>query len=258
MLIVGFSAAACTGDTVTPSAAWAGMEVLTYKVISDKAEIGEMSMVMRRKTAVGFTSALNEKDYPTAESSMEMNVDTDKYNIVTTLLIKGYSTLAIRKVYTDKTDEANNYLMTGYHAGKYFHYSVNGGAEKRLNVGKTGYTDSEFIYQYLRCYPIASVPTSIKVADFANDRVVTIKAAYSEQIEITNTIPYDDGAKNVACNKVVISLKDSPIGKGISVFYTPDQKEYNVDGSSAISSKKFPVLIVENDISYSLTSMFVA
>jgi hypothetical protein len=59
---------------------------------------------------------------------------------------------------------------------------------------------------------------------------------------------------------VTISLAETPKGKGITVYYTPDEAAYNVDSfkESATTTRKIPVMIVENDITYVLTGMFVA
>lgn len=260
LIATGLSMVACT-TTSTPTAAWAGVEVLNYKITTgDESEIGTMSTTIRRKTADSFTNVMEGETYSTADCSMDMVVSTDAYSITTAILAKGYNTLAIKKVYVDKNDSAKSYTMTGYHSGKYFYYFIDGVEQDKLKVGSSGYTDSEFIYSYIRCYGITSVPSSIKVADFKNKTVTEVTTSYVESAELFNAVPYPDSTKTIICNKVTISLSDTPVGEGITVYYTPDSDDYNVESfkESATISKKMPVQIIENDITYTLISMYIA
>lgn len=258
LLIALVSMASCTNNVATPTAAWAGIEVLSYDVNDANGQnLGTMSTTIRRKTE-GFSSSLEGKDYPAADCRMEMLLDTTSYNITTTVLSKGLNTLAIKKIFVDKQNAENNYTAIGYREGKKLIYTLNG-VEKKLTVGSSGYTDNEFLYMYLRCYAIQNVPSSISVADLAGGTVTKVSASATLSAKAIETIPYPDGAKSAICHKINISLSDSPIGKGIEVYYTPDEATYNVNGFTYnATTKKIPVLIVENDVSYVLTNMFVA
>jgi hypothetical protein len=261
LLIVSATLASCTGSVATPTAAWAGIEVLNYAVedINGKT-LGEMTTTVRRKSTEGFSNILEGKEYSTSDCRMEMKLTTDKYEIDTTILAKGMNSLAIKKVFVDKQDNQNSYTLTGHHEGKRFVYSIDGSASKKLNVGAAGYSESEYLYMYLRCYGIDNVPASISIADTTNGTVTKVATSSKKQALSIDAVPYPDGAKSVLCNMVNISLSDSPIGKGITVYYTPDESAYNIDSfaQSATTTKKIPVLIVENDISYRLTGIFIA
>lgn len=251
----------CTGNTATPAAAWAGIEVLNYNVQdADGQNLGTMTTTIRRKATEGFSNVLEDRTYNNADCRMEMETDTASYNIKTTVLSKGMYTLAIKKVFTDKLDASKGYVWSGYHEGKRLVYSINGGQTKKLNVGSSGYTDNEFLYMYLRCYTIENVPSALNVADPIGGTVTKLSTSYQTQAKAFDAIPYPGETRAAICNKVTISLAETPKGKGITVYYTPDEAAYNVDSfkESATTTRKIPVMIVENDITYVLTGMFVA
>lgn len=262
LLIVSVTLASCTGSVATPTPAWAGIEVLNYGVedINGK-NLGTMTTTVRRKLSEGFSNVLEGKEYNTADSRMDMKVTTDLYEIDTTILAKGINTLAIKKVFVDKQNAENSYTLIGYHEGKRFNYSVDGDAIKKLKVGAAGYAESEYLYMYLRCYGIDNVPATINIADIKNNTVTKVATTSKKQAKNFEAVPYPDGAKSVLCNMVTINLSDSPIGKGITVYYTPDEPAFNIDSfakESPTTTKKIPVLIIENDISYRLNGIFVA
>ncbi|HKL73448.1 MAG TPA: hypothetical protein VJ903_00990 [Clostridia bacterium] len=261
LLVATVTFTACSGSVATPTAAWAGIEVLEYSVQdSSGMNLGTMKTTMRRKSTEGFSNILEDKEYTTADCRMEMQVDTDAYSITTEILAKGMNTVAIKKVFTDKQATENNYTYIAYRDGKRLNYSLNGVVKDNVNVGTSGYTESEFLYMYLRCYPIANVPATIKIFDPLQGVVTEVATTSQTEAEVFGTVPYPGETKSIICNKVTISLSDSPIGKGINVYYTPDETGYNVDSfaESATTSRKFPVTIEENNIKYVLTSMFVA
>jgi hypothetical protein len=219
-----------------------------------------MSTTMRRKVAEGFSNVLEGKEYTLADCRMDMKVSTNLYEIDTTILAKGMNTLAIKKVFVDKQNDENSYTLNGYHEGKRFIYAIDGGAQSKLKVGSAGYSESEYLYMVLRCYDIGSVPAAINIADTKNGAVTKVSTTSQTKAKMIEAVPYPLEAKSILCNKVTISLSDSPIGKGITVYYTPDEDAYNIESFAlnAMTTKKIPVLIEENDISYKLTSIFVA
>ncbi|NLL56247.1 MAG: hypothetical protein GX242_03430 [Clostridiales bacterium] len=261
LLIASVIMVSCGGNVTTPTAAWAGIEVLNYAVEDSNGQnLGTMTTTMRRKSTEGFSYVLEDKEYATADCRMTMELDTLEYQITTTILAKGMNTLAAKKVFVDKKDNANNYTMVGYQDGKRFVYTIDGKSQKKLNVGNANYCLNEFLYMYIRCYGIDSVPGQINIPDIQNGTVIKVVASAKTKAKNFEAVPYPDEAKTVLCNKVDISLKDSPVGKAITVYYTPDQDVYNIDSfaSTATTTKKIPVQIIENNITYKLTDIFVA
>lgn len=245
-----FALVGCSGAS-TPSMAWADAESLTYDVTNteSKEKIGTMTVVTLRTST---DNILNERTYA-SNTKTTIILETDKGKVETVILSKAYTALSLEKKYEDKLDESKSYTLNARQSGKNYFYSINGAAEKKLKTSGN-YTFGEFIYNYIRCYPIGSVPSSIKVADPINDRVVTVKSANTGGQEQLN-LPYPDGTKEVTCNIVSISLSSSPIGKSILVSYIPDQSSYHIQGLSITPSKKIAAKIVENDITYTLVSM---
>lgn len=249
MLLI-FALVGCSG-AATPSMAWAGAESLTYDVTNteSKEKIGSMTIVTLRTTS---DNILNGSTYA-SNTKTTIILETDKVKSETVILSKAYTALALQKNYVDKLDETKSYTLNARQSGKNYIYSLNGGAEKKLKTSGS-YTFSEFIYSYIRCYPIGSVPASIKIADPINNSVVTVSSVNTGAQEQLN-LSYPDGTKTVPCNIVSISLSSSPVGKSILVSYVPDQTAYHIIGLSMTPSKKIPAKIVENDITYTLTDM---
>jgi hypothetical protein len=259
LVVVSFSMIACT-TTQTPTSAWSGVEVLKYSITStDGSELGTMTTTMCRETASIFTDVLDDVTYSTTDCNMISVVDTTTYSITTTVLAKSYTALAIKKIFVDKENDANSYTMIGYHSGKYFYYTLNGEEQTKLKVGSSGYTDSEFIYNYIRCYEISDIPTSLNVADTTNGTVTALSLSYSESAKMFESVPYPDSTLSINCNMVTISLSDTPSGKSINVYYTPDLDTYNLESfAQSATTKKIPVMIEENDVVYTLVSTFTA
>lgn len=245
-----FALTGCSG-AATPSMSWADAETLTYDVTNTESteKIGTMVVHTERTTT---DNQLNGKSYA-CNTKTTILLETDKVKVETTILSKAYTALALSKNYTDKVDAAQSYTLEARQVGKNYLYSLNGAAELKLKTGTT-YTFSEFIYSYIRCYPLASVPASIKIADPINNSVVAVgcsNTGVTDQL----TIAFPDETKVVLCNIVAIKLSGSPVGKSIFVSYIPDKAEYHIQGLSITPSKKIPAKIVENDITYTLTSM---
>ncbi len=242
---------ACSG-TVTPAAAWADYETLVYDVLNaaDNAKLGEMTIVTERSPA---DTTVNGKEY-SADGKVTFTVKTADVEMTSVMLFTRYSVNAAYKTYTDLKNSENSYTVESRHSGKYYYYSLNGAEEKRLKVGTTGFTDSEFLYHYIRCYSPSSPPTTIKIADPLTDSVMKVSCSAIGNGDVA--VPYPE-VRNVSCTVISVSPADVPKGKSIQVYLTPDSSEYYVEGLSISSSKKIPVKIVEDGIIYSLTSVSV-
>lgn len=237
------------GSTVAP--AWADREELVYNVTDTNTgeTLGTMTVVNERRPE---DKTLNGKTY-SADGKTTVTVAMGETTINTVFLTSQYEVLASQKT---RTEGENVTVTNTYHSGKYYYYSVNGGEEKRLKTGTTGYTDSEYLYNYIRCYDLSSTsPASVKIADAATG---TVKTVTTTRISVsTASVPYPAGEKEVDCYVVAVSLSDTPSGSAIYAWYTPDNDDYNLSGKSISPSKKFPVKIVENNITYTLASMSV-
>lgn len=254
-----FALAACSGGE-TPAAAWADSETLVYE-ITDKntaAVLGDMTVVTERSPS---DKTLGGQEYSAADGRMSVEIKLkDGKEITTVMLMTKYSVLATSKTYKDSADASESYVLNSRHSGKYYYYSYDGGEEKRIKTGAANYTDSEFLYHYIRSYPLTSPPSSLKIADPATDSVINLTCMTYGNNVVSVPFPSSDGkidVKEVNCMAVAVSLADAPKGKAISVWYTPDSKEYYVEGISISPSKKIPVKIEENDVVYTISSITV-
>lgn len=242
--------AGCSG-TETPYAAWADKETLTYSVAdASGADRGEMTVVTVRNPS---DKTVGGQEYSSADGRTDITLTFDGITEKVTILMKKFSAVAYssEKTLADGSTET----VTGYYSGKYFYYSENGGAEQKLKVGSSAYLPGEFLYNFVRCYPLESTPASMKIADIKEKRVATLTTTLYGRT--TLTVPYPDGSKEVSCYAIAIGLAESPQGKPIYAFYTPDSADYNVSGLSISPSKKIPVKMIENDITYILTAIEV-
>ena len=253
VLLIGIMAvvlAGCSGSA-TPYSAWADEEVLEYKITNNLTgeNVGTMTMTTVRNPS---DKTLDGKEYASADGKVVIDLIKDGVcSVHTELLTLRYSVLATHKEYTDLADASKSYVLKAYHSGKNYFYSFNDGEEKKLKVGASGYADSEYIYHYIRCYTLSSPPSSVKVPDPLNDTVLTVScSAYANW---SFDVPYPTGTKNANCTVVAISLSSAPKGKPILAAFTPEG-----DAMSELSqrdSMKMPAQIVENDLTYTVTSM---
>ncbi|NCA91631.1 hypothetical protein EOM82_00035 [bacterium] len=235
----------------SPTMAWADAEVLKYDITdsASKEKLGTMTITTQRTT---LDNTLSGNTYSSnTKTSIEIETNAVKSNTV--ILSNAYTALALSKTYEDKLSADKNYTLEARQVGKNYVYSLNGEAEKKIKTG-SGYTFSEFVYQYIRCYPASSAPSSIKIADPLNGQVATVTAANSGAEERL-TVPYPDETKEINCSILTVSLSDSPVGKSIYVSFIPDKVEYEIQGLSMTPSKKIPAKIVENNLTYTLSYM---
>lgn len=251
VLLAALSCAILVGCSSAPvvSPSWADEETLTYTVTDTetKETVGSMTVVNLRRPS---NKTLGGKEYKDADGRTTITAEVKGVKTEITFLTKQYTVLAEEK----KVDGENGYTLNSYHSGKYAYYSF-GGEEKRINVGSAGYCESEYIYNYIRCYSLPNTPSQIKVADYKTGRAVkvSVTASHTENI----SVPYKNETKSLNCTVVAITLADTPQGSSIYAYFTPDETNANVVGASITPSKKFPVKFVENDLTYTLTGMNV-
>lgn len=258
LIAVSSIALSACNSKAQPGIAWAYKEILTYEVFDGEVSVGSMVVVTERSN-VGetFSKDLNGSTYGEADSRTTITVDTNKVNVVSTALWNGYYVIAQSKVYTDKKDAANNYSLTSHQNKKNYVYSINGGTSKKVKIGSTNYCYSDFIYQYIRCYAAGSQPTSIKIADPFSDSAVTLAVNTGASATVNTSYTSTENV-DVACQTMYFSLSDTPTGNAITVFYATDTDANNQPVPMGGISKRVPVKIIENNMSYILTNFAVA
>lgn len=253
MIAVAVVFVSCTGGGTTVDQSWARNESLSYSVYdSDKggAKVGDASFVT--------TTVLSDEDKAAeskADTKMTSTLRIGESTRVTVFYAKIYNVLSLTSKYTDGTDPKADYELTAHHDGKNYVYTLKypnapeKNKEGKLNVGTKGYTDAEFLYFYVRCFDINAVPSSVKVADPFTDTVTTLTCSATAN---NASIATESSLGTVICNKVEINRKDSPVGRGIAVYFLPETKEYTFGEGSMIKSVSHPTKIVENNISFVL------
>ncbi len=239
----------CTGaSTIAP--AWADEETLTYKITNSKSNETVGSMTVRNIRRPD-DKTLNGKEY-NADGKTVIDITLGEKTVKVTFLTKQYTVLAEEKIIKEGEKETK---INAYHSGKNAFYTIDGGEEKKIKTGNTGYTESEYLYNYIRCYALPTVPGVVKIADYLTGTTKTVNCSAYASAELS--VPYPDGEKKKQCTVIAVSLADTPTGEAIYVWYTPDDESSNVSGVSISPSKKFPVKIVENDLTYTMVSMSV-
>lgn len=238
-----------SGTTVAP--AWADEEVLTYTVkdTTTGETKGSMTVTNIRRPE---DKELNGKTYSAADNKTIIEVTMGEVATKSVFLTEQYTVLASQKT---RTEGEQVTTTSAYHSGKYYYYSVDGGEEKRIKTGSAAYADSEYIYSYIRCYELPTTPSAITIADAATGTTKTVTTTATGTKDLS--VPYPAGEKMTQCTVVAISLSDTPQGSPIYAYYTPDEDDYTVRGKSINPSKKFPVKIIENNLTYELTSITV-
>ncbi len=253
IMVIAVFALVLTGcnSVASPTMAWADAEILSYDITdtSSKEKLGTMTITTLRTTT---DNALNGRNYSSNTKTI-IDIETNAVKTQSVVLSNAYTALAMSKTYEDKQNADNNYSLEARQVGKNYVYSINGQAEQKIKTGAKN-TFSEFIYQYIRCYPMSSAPASIAIANPLNNQVSTVSVVNSEAEERL-TINYPEDTKEINCNILLIKLSDKPVGKGIYVSFIPDKAEYEIQGLSMTPSKKIPAKIVENNITYTLTYM---
>ena len=261
-VVVAISAllfSACTGGGVTVDQAWASNESLSYSMYDSEVnggttKVGSVNMV----TTTNLTA--DEKGaYPKADTKVTVSLTRDGVcTLDTTFYTRVQNVISLKRTYVDLQNCENDYVLNARHDGKNYVYDItypsasDKNASGKINVGNANYTDNEFIYFYIRCYDVASVPSSIKIADPFNNTAYEVGCTYQSD-SATVTVETDKFGTNViSANSVTVSRNENPVGSGLTVYYLPEKSDYSYGGLSLIKSVKLPVKIVENNISYVL------
>lgn len=248
--VFAFTACSSSGSTVDQS--WSSQESMTFSITKNSEAIGTANFTLITDPY------LTDEDYsiePDANTKLVSTVAIGNTVTTTVFYAHVYTVLQYAKTYVDADHPENNYVLKGEHKGKYLEYDLTyeNDASKnksgKLKVGSSGYTDGEFLYLYIRCYDIGDLSTKVKVANPMTNEVVELTCGLKRQDAAVKT---ETSLHTVTCNEISIVRASTPVGSGISAYYLPDKSEYSY-GSDMISSKKFPVQIVENDITYTLT-----
>ena len=252
VVTVSLLAVGCS-NSVSPSPSWADEENLTYAVTDTTT--GENKGVLTVRTVRSpADKSLNGKEYSSADGKVYMDLElTGRCTVHTEFLTSRYTVVALRKTYTDLTDGSKSYVLAASHGNGYYYFDKNG-QKGEIKTGGS-FTDSEYLYHYIRSYPLSSPPSGFKIAD-PNDgsaKKISVSAYGTAKL----TVPYPTGNKDVTCVVMNVALADKPQGASIRVFFTPDEKDYHLTGLSISPSKKIPVKIVENDLTYTVTAMSV-
>ncbi len=266
-LAMVLSLSACTGRNakITVEPCWADNETLVYSIYDANNNVAPKvgTLTIELKANIGDdakTLQYNGEDKSYSSANVRVRESLSKGNdclIETTVLASDYTVLATNKVYTDLRDANKSYTLQSYHDGSNYVYRIayaDGQVESgKIKVGGSNYTDNEFLYYYVRCYKTDSVPSKTKIGDPFSDQAIEVSCSNGGTVtvptEIQDTTKKIHGA--VSCNKVTISLTDTPKGSGITVFYMTDSDE-NAAGTYGLMSRKFPAKIIENNISYVL------
>ena len=267
LIVVTLGFSACMGgNTTTTNQSWAKSETMTFS-ISDSSKNNTVIGDSRFVTKTNLTeedkldAGNNLKKYVTnANTKVTVNTTvTGEYDINTVYYANVYRLLASVRRYHNLTDNKKDYVITSYHEGKYYHYTISFPNDEtvkdktgKLKVGTSGYTEYEFLYFYIRCFDIGAVPSSIKVAEPFSNSVYTLSCTAGEKTSVATQV---QTLGTVACNTVYINNSDTPVGRGITVCYLPDEAPFNSYGDgSIIKSKKMPTKIIENNLVYTLSS----
>ena len=265
------SLCACGSSSATAGQSWAHSEELLYEIYDDiqddgneanDVSVGDARFVTKSSIANDEKTDLPEniRSYASsADTKVTTNITiNEKYDINTVYYSKVYRVLASVRRYHDVTDSSKDYVLTSYHEGKYYHYTLSypnndkiADKSGKLKVGSSGYTEYEFLYFYIRCNDVSSLQSSAKTVNPFTDSVYSLTCQSAADASVTTK----SSLGTVACNTVTINNSDTPVGKGITVYYLPDKSPYNSYGDgSIIKSKKIPTKIVENNLTYTLKS----
>lgn len=250
-----FSFTACGGGEIPPGIAWANKEILTYQVKDKGQDIGELEIITQR-ISKDDDKYIDGKLYKDANHKITMTYAFQDQTLTVTSLMKGMRPLATLK--SVKTEE-KEYVLSSYYSGKYYHYSLDQKGEKsskRIKV-KGEVVDNDIMYMYLRCFDISSgFVKMLNIPDPFNNDIQSLTARRIGSKKIS--VPFPDEEKEVDTVAIQISRNTAPVGEPLFAYYTPEKDEYNIGSLASLdNSKKFPVRIIENNLTYDLIKISV-
>ncbi|MBO4538957.1 MAG: hypothetical protein J5781_01660, partial [Clostridia bacterium] len=233
-MVLSLSACNSRNAKITVEPCWADNETLVYSIYDANnnvaPKVGTLTIELKANVGDDAKTLLyneEERSYPSANVRVRESLSREnEFQIETTILASDYTVLATNKVYTDlnTADGNDSYTLQSYHDGNNYVYRVfyadgREGKSGKIKVGSSNYTDNEFLYYYVRCYKTDSVPSKTKIADPINNKAVEVSCSNGGTVTVQTEI--QDTAKKihgtVSCNKVTISLTDTPKGSGINV-----------------------------------------
>ncbi len=265
-MLLTFSSCNNRNTQITVDACWANSEQLTYNIYDNDRTpspvIGSLTIDLNADLkSEDKVLSYNGEDRTYSSATVRIQESLKKDNdceMAIEILTDDYTVLATNKVYTDlnTADGDGSYVLNSYHDGKNYVYTLKyaDGTERsgKLNVGSSNYTDNEFLYYYVRCYDVGSVPSKTKIADPFEDKVYTLSCSNAGTANVRTDCPAGDtkvgGA--VDCNKISISFASDPVGSSISAYYLPESTQF---GYYYLKSSKLPVKMVENNLAYVLS-----
>ncbi len=271
---------ACSGDVDLPGLKWTNEEILTYEIYDGATLTGALVITTSRIGAGEQTlESTGTKHNVTATTvkgtRVKMGVSDLNGNILMTSesILNGFTTLASAKKVVKDGVETTTYAR---YDGKRYYYSVNGGEEQKIKI-KTGFVDNELLYTVLRAYSIEDSYTgSYTVIDSVQGEKVKMSIATSKTdvyykgtlhdvagasvqgVEITSDGVTQPMKTDIKCVELQIQRATAPVGAPIYVTYS-------IEGESGLSvigegktnhySTHVPVMIVENNLTYKLSSI---
>lgn len=251
----------CTQTAPVPGIAWARSETLTYEIKNGEETIGTLTVTSERLEAGEYkVERLRSEPFSMSAGTRvtKTAVDTDGKEILySQSLLNGFTSLASYKK-VEFQDKA--YEQKVYHEGKHFYYSQNGEEFRRIKA-KSGYADNELLYNIIRCYDIgAGYSASYDVLLPQSGSLEKVAVSVSTSTTANFDLSYTDrngtpATKAVNCLTAVFGKSDTPSGKPITVWYSP--QDFQLLGSISTPNNKslyLPVKIIENDLTYILTN----
>ncbi len=285
-LTVVFATTACSGDTDLPGRSWTAKEILVYEVYAGNTKAGTMTMTTERLPKGECTlNATGDKYTITSTSAGGTRVTIEVRDLDGNVmmhsesLLNGFTSLAsYKEIHRDGTDT----VIKSRYDGKRYYYSVNGGSEKKIKEKSSSFVENELVYTTVRCYTIdsGSYSATYKVSDPLNGSIYSIAVATqatdvyyrgTQQLnsdnQTTSCVRTTDGNGNVnyvesvKCVTLRFQRSEAPVGTPVYVTYAVSGNgglDVSGEGSQGTTSTKIPVKIVENDITYQLSSVTCA
>ena len=276
----GISLVACNNDVDLPGLKWTNQEVLTYEIYDGTTLTGALVIKTERVTAGAQTLNMTGESHNVSASTVKgtrvtMAATDLSGNIImaSESLLDGFTTLASAKKVSYNGTE---YTTKARYDGKRYFYSINDGEEKKIRI-KAGFVDNELLYTVLRAYTLENnYNGTYTVIDNVAGEQVKINIATSNPecryngtthtqagAPVTGIQVISDGveqamATNVKCVELKLQRAEAPVGTPIFVTYSVEGEgglSVLGKGSTGLYSTHIPVKIVENNLTYKLSSI---
>ncbi|MDR0855723.1 MAG: hypothetical protein LBN25_05085 [Christensenellaceae bacterium] len=258
-IILGLSLvvlAACSTPEVQGSA-YASRETLKYDVLDENGDvIGELTTVLTRYTSGSeMKTAHIDDDYTAGSVEGFTFVQTATLNDGRTMtseaVVDGFTTLAgYKKI--DGTEISYKYNKKNYE------YTLNGDSQKKIKAANA--VDNALLYVYPRTDE--NLSATFSVVDPVAREIYALSVAKSTKTKTVSAEVFDLSLgetvkKTISGDEYVFARTEAPIGTPIYVYYSEESyKLYPaVNGLGAYNySFRIPLIIIENDLTYILTS----